>query len=123
MNKKLINKPLQNKIKNKENEGNEEIINENIIENEKVRLRGRVKHKRNDNIKTMKSEINRINENEKSSNKEQDDIIEKEIEKNKVGFTIANITCNSGELLDKLRKRKEKLVKFNKKIREENLGN
>ena len=97
MNKKLFNKKLQtNKLEIKENDDVVEIIanndkkdeiNEDEIEEKKVKLRGRAKNKRGNKTQENKN-INKY-----------------------------------GDFVNKLRKRKEEISKFNQKIKMENLNN
>ena len=46
-------------------------------------------------------------------------MIENGFGRNSRAMTMANISCNFGELLSKLRRRKEELVKLNQKIKKD----
>ena len=84
-------------------------------ENEKVPLRGRyirVENKTN-------TEINKIQNNKNDVEKEQEYMMEMGVGRNNRAMTMFTNSCNFGELLSKLRKRKEELVRLNKKIKKD----
>ena len=79
-------------------------------ENEKIRIRGRRDNRKNKNNENNKNTVEDIE-------KEQEYMMEKGIVRSSRASTMVYTSSNFGELLNKLRRRKEELVKFNKQLK------
>ena len=115
MNKNLINK---NEDVNKDEENNKIGRKLSWNKNENILL----DEKRNNPIVNKNGQIsgkNKIKFNKNDIEKEQEYMIENGFGRNSRAMTMANISCNFGELLSKLRRRKEELVKLNQKIKKD----